>query len=79
MGAVGGLITILLGIITYFIKESHSSNKETAIQVTNISRIISVSAEHFKGFEAQCNTNHTIIDKRFDNHEHRIIKLETKK
>jgi len=76
MGIVGGLVTILLSIIAYFIIGSHNSSKETTKQVTNISEYIAVSAEHFRGFETQCNFKHEIIDGKIKNHEQRIVKLE---
>lgn len=79
MGIVGALMVLLLGIIAYFIKESHTSNKETTKQVTYISKYIAVSAEHFKGFETQCNFKHEIIEGKINNHEQRIVKLEGKK
>lgn len=79
MGIMGGLITILLSIIAYFIIGSHTSTKETTKQVTNISEYIAVSTEHFKGFETHCNFKHEVIDGKINNHEQRIVKLEEKK
>ena len=78
MGIVGAIMLLLLGIIAYFIRQSDTSNKETARQVTIISKIIAVSTDHFNGFEKSCNFKHEIIEEKIENHEKRIYKLEGK-
>lgn len=69
MSVVGGLVTILLAIVAYFLKGLHKDLNEMMKHLNEVTTRLSVQEEKGRG-------GHRELTLRVDNHEDRLKKLE---
>jgi hypothetical protein len=85
MNVVGGIITLLLGIIAYFLIKLIGSIDKLREIVDSLQVLFTRNDQKLIDFDNKCSSHHLIVDKRFENHktqiqdhEIRLTKIETK-
>lgn len=74
----GSVITILLGIIGFFLSSLYKTIKTLESTVNNLVTFMEVEKMQLTMNKENCKTVHAGIDRKFDNHEKRIQTLESK-
>lgn len=74
----GCVITTLLGIIGFFLRNLHTTIKTLEATVNNLVTFMEVEKIQTSMNKESCKTVHADIERKFDNHEKRILNLEQK-
>jgi len=72
----GSIITLLLIIVGFFLRQHINVVRELITSVDNLSRLVAILENNAKNSTLSCNQKHMIIDKRLTKHGERIDEID---